>query len=103
MFNLSWECEYDEIRKGATTSSPAALTKPRPVFITKKKNHVFLSCTLQNRSKSEDKSVMYLTVHLYTLSNIRETNASLKKGARQRKREPDSSLTAMGDGLIPKG
>lgn len=101
MFNLSWECEYDEIRKGATTSSPAALTKPGPVFITKKK-HVFLSCTLQNRSKSEDKSVMYLSVNLYTLSNIRETNASLKKGSETEK-ERDSSLTAMGDGLIPKG
>lgn len=84
MFNLSWECEYDEIRKGATTSSPAALTKPGPVYITKKK-HVFLSCTLQNRSKSEDKSVMYLTMHLYTLLNIRETNASLKKGSETEK------------------
>lgn len=87
MFNLNWECEYDEIRKRAATSGPAALTKPGPVFITKKKtkNHVFLSCTLQNRSKSEDKSVMYLTVHLYTLSNIRETNASLKKGSETEK------------------
>lgn len=84
MFNLSWECEYDEIRKRATTSSPAALTKPGPVFITKK-THFFLSCTLQNRSKSEDYSVMYLTVHLYTLSNIRETNASLKKGSETEK------------------
>lgn len=54
-------------------------------YLLPKKTHVFLSCTLQNRSKSEDKSVMYLTVHLYTLSNIRETNASLKKGSETEK------------------
>lgn len=86
MFNLSWECEYDEIRKRATTSSPAALTKPGPVFITKKKP-CFPLLHFAKQIK-EWRQVCYVS-HRASVHTVKHTRdkCELKKRERDRERE----------------